>query len=145
VLNYIENQCNHYYQQIVIMEAGERCEFCGDAGTIFSPLAAHHSIFKSQQPAYSIRYDWKLGICLCQHHHAYAHDNAIEFMIELKKRISPEKFLYIQKIKNTPWVKSCSDLREWRAKLKKKYQELIDTAYMNLEVDLPVNHRWKQL
>jgi len=142
-LNYIHKQCDKYYSAIVILLANEHCELCSEPNNIFKPLAAHHSIFRSQDPSCKVRYDWNLGICLCPKCHELAHSNYTIFMDEIQKSISPEKWEYIQLKLNTKWEKSFSDPKKWRNKLKKKHKELSKTAWMNKEMDIAPNNRWR--
>lgn len=88
------------WSEAVKLEAGNKCEMCGEAKT----LNSHHVYSRSRM---STRWDLQNGICLCAYHHTLGNESAHK---------SPMEF--------TEWIKDKRGVA-WYESLKNKVLRLV--------------------
>lgn len=109
----LENQCDHYWQKIIKIRAGYKCQISGKAAT-----DSHHIVRKSA----SVRWDLSNGIALARSEHN--HDNEAEMNAKIISVIGQSEFDRLEAKARAIKQYRLSDLLELRDELKKIKGEL---------------------
>jgi len=118
----IDGKLDTLWSELVKLEAGYKCEYCGREDT----LNSHHIFSRSNR---SVRWDESNGVCLCVSHHTFnskfsAHKTPTEFTYWLEKeygRVFMDE-LTVKANSTKKWAKH--EKEELKEELERKIEKL---------------------